>query len=352
MNLLTLRQGARYAFSSLQRRLFGGRRFRGSAKQICLQVIEACYNGEYFRNSLGNYAEFWTRDFGISCRSLLALGYRREVISTLRYALGHFSSDTITTAITPRGASFSFPATYSPDSVALLFNALAETKVPSLVSRHRNFLEAEAKKFAQMVLDGKDRIRTAHFSGMRDYVIRSESCYDASMVYVMQHACKKLNISFPRFDAKQCVMRYWNGRYFNASIKDTTLTADANLFALQLPLSRHIRQSVVQCMEKNLTGALPLPYTASDSEPMQWMEFLVPNWERRMIWTHIGFLYLSVLHKELPERAKKYAKTYARLVEDQGTVFELYTPKHQPYRSLLYYADEGMLWCANLAALL
>ncbi|MDP6294221.1 MAG: hypothetical protein QGG83_05670, partial [Candidatus Woesearchaeota archaeon] len=75
-------QGLRYGCSSLKRKMFGNRRFSGSANRICEQIVDACWNGRYFENSLGNYREFWMRDFGMATEALLRMGKKTQVRAT------------------------------------------------------------------------------------------------------------------------------------------------------------------------------------------------------------------------------------------------------------------------------
>ena len=90
-----LTQGSRIFLTSLKNRFFR-KKYKGTAEQICRQIVKDCYNGRYFQTSTQNFRQFWTRDFGWCTASLLKLGYQKEVAQTIRYALNRFKKYTNT----------------------------------------------------------------------------------------------------------------------------------------------------------------------------------------------------------------------------------------------------------------
>ena len=83
----------------------GINRYKGNDESICAQIIRDCYNRDknYFMVSNGHFCEFYARDFGWCTQALLSLGYRREVLNTLDYALSRCKSyGRIEQAISPR----------------------------------------------------------------------------------------------------------------------------------------------------------------------------------------------------------------------------------------------------------
>lgn len=364
--MLTLRhvaEGVRYGAHSLKRKLFGPRRYAGAAKDICASIVEACWNGRYFRNSAGHYGEFWCRDFGFTVDSLLKLGYRKQVLQTLDYALGRFAAHgRIETTISQSGSPFSFPDIYAPDSLAFLIHALRAAKATELVREHRAFLEHELRRFVREAMDTRTGLirRRTHLSGMRDYAIRDSSCYDNVMAAFLSAEADWLRLQNPlrRFRlAKNVVKRFWNGSYFLDDLSGAThVTGDANLFPFWTGVvgSRKMLGSVMRALDHaGLTEPFPLRYAPSNvKERMIPIAFLVPHWENDAVWTHIGLLYLHVIKEAAPAAYERHLRSYVRVLERDKTLFELYTPCGRPYASWWYMADEAMLWAANLQVLL
>ena len=345
-------QGIRYAFSSLRRSITGSQRFSGSAKSICEQIVKTCWNGRYFQNSLGNYREFWTRDFGFSVEALLKLGYRKEVLLTLSYALERFAKHgRIETTITPRGRPVSFPALPSPDSVALLLHSLKQAKATALVKQYRYFLEQELKRMSTLVSRGLVR-EDVQLSGMRDYAVRHSSCYDNAMMLFMANLARSLKLKHaPPMNKQRFLKTFWNGEYFKDDVQRNHFTADANILPFWTEVvtdKKHFEK--VKPQLSVLGCPFPMKYTASDShKKMRFPELFVPNWEHDTIWSNLGMLTIDTIAKF--DKPREVAKVYAKTVERDGTLYELFTPDGaKPYRSWAYFADEGMLWAAILAA--
>jgi len=168
-------QGLKYFAESIKQKINGPTRYKGNAQEICKQIVQKCWNGKYFQASTHHYKEFWARDFGYSAESLVKMGYKQEAIQTIKYALDKYNNG-IKTTIT--FAPYSFPNTYSPDSVALMFEAITKTKFD--IEPYRERLQKETDTFANIVVED-GRVRKAHFAGMRDHAHRNSSCYDHCM---------------------------------------------------------------------------------------------------------------------------------------------------------------------------
>ncbi len=358
-----VREGLRYFSYGAKRKLLGAHRFSGSARSICDQIINRCWNGTYFRNSAGHYREFWCRDFGFTVDALLRLGQRERVLKTLAYALETFSAHgRIETTISPSGVPFSFPDVYSPDSVAYLFHALRAAKAQKLVAQYKQFLQNEVKRFVAEAIDAQTGLikRKTLFSGMRDYAVRDSSCYDNVMAAFLSNELDALKLDNPlkKLNIAQKIKEtFWNGRYFRDDQSGAThVTSDANLlpFWTGVITDKSMLASVIGELERaGLASPFPLRYVhAQAKEKMIWLSALVPQWEHDTVWSHIGLLYLQVLKTASPARYKKHLAAYKRIVQRDKTLFELFTPQGKPYKSVWYMADEAMLWAANLRVLL
>ncbi len=361
MNSVLLTQGLKYFQRSWKRRLFGNKKFSGTAENICRNIIQNCWNGFYFRNSLGNYNEFWSRDFGISAEALLKSGYEKEIYSTLNYVLDIFSKHNgIYCAINQNKKPFNFPQVYSPDSVAWIFHTLKVLKNKNLVEKYRDFLEFESERFFNTAIDEETGLikREKHFSGMRDYVIRDSSCYDNCMAYAMSENARALHLEnpFKAYNFKKTIKeKFWTGEYFRDDLSgNKRITADANIFPFITGAINNtgiLKKTIENLHTRGFFEPIPMKY-ADDGmkEKMIKTEILVRGWETKTNWSNIGLLAIPLIAKTNKELADLARQKYIELIEKYKTLFEVYEGT-KPYSSLFYYADEGMLWCANWLAM-
>jgi hypothetical protein len=358
-----LAAGLRYGASALRRRLLGWRRFPGPALDACIGIIRACWNGRYLANSVGGYREFWARDFGISIDALLRLGFGAEALATLEYALQRYrQAGTVTTTIAPSGVCFSFPDAPSPDSLALLLYSLRQAKARDLVAAHKPFLEREAGRLVARIVDPATGLvrRGVRCSGMRDYAVRESSCYDNAMLALLQRELRLLKLANPlkAFNYPRLLRKaFWTGTHFACDLRSRHVTADANIMPFWTGLSTEkgmLRRAMAAIDKAGLARTLPLSYIGKDErERMLKLEFLVPAWERDACWSNIGLLALPLLRRTNQDAFRTARDRYREVVERHGTLFECYEPRALgPYRSWAYLAADGMLWSANLAALL
>jgi len=362
MKSVYISEGIRYFIRSVKRKLYGPKRYPGTVRYICKAIIDDCWNGKYFRNSAGHYAEFWARDFGWCVEALLKLGYRNKVLKTLDYALGRYSRHgMITSTISPSGKCFNFPDHYSPDSVVYMFRSLRLAKAGQLVKKYRVFLQREADRFYKEVINPKTGMvrRKKKFSGMRDYAIRDSSCYDNVFAAVLSDELTKLKFKNPlrKHRIKNKIKKhFWTGRFFlDDSSGRLHITGDANLFPFYFRLfDKSMMKKAFNAIQKaHLDSPFPLKYMSGRAqEKMIIYNIFVPNWEKDCIWTHMGLLYVRLLKQVNKKLYEKHITSYAVMVEKHRTYYELFFPNKKPYRSLFYHSDEAMLWAANLLALL
>ena len=79
--------GINVAVRSFFRRFFGWKRYAGDAPQICRQVVDDCWTGEFFAGSDGHFKQFWTRDLAMCTPALCRLGLRDKVVQSLAWGL-------------------------------------------------------------------------------------------------------------------------------------------------------------------------------------------------------------------------------------------------------------------------
>ena len=355
--------GLRIVGRAARVRLRGFHQYEGSAKQICSRIVDECWNGRYFQTSTGHFSEFWTRDFGWCVDALLALGYRKEVLQTLAYALERFSAaNKVTTTITPDGRLVDF-ARFAPDSLPFLIHSLRAARAKKLVDEHHDFLVQEAQRYKNIVLVPKTcLVRPVRFSSMRDGIYRKSSAYDTAMAGMLSAELSRLGIAntLPEVDAfrKLLVTKYWTGSYFLDDLSGAQHVAgDAQVFPFWTGVVRDkgmMRKAFAAVRRAGLDNPFPLKYVAQPRNSDQFEQRLfAPNYEGNTIWAHMGLLYVQLLKDIAPKYAKRHIQSYAAQVEKYKTFLELYQPDGRtPYSSMFYAADEGMLWAANLQVLL
>ncbi|MFH1590730.1 MAG: hypothetical protein ABIC95_02270 [archaeon] len=358
---VVLLDGVRYMLHRFKVGLVGYQRYQGNAEEILRQIIEACYDRKkrYFRTSTGHYNEFWTRDFGICAPHLINLGYRDEVRDTLRYALSIFREyDHVSTTINPWGTPFDFPA-YAPDSLAHLMRSLALVDDEKLIAQHRGFLEKKAKEYCKKVIDKKTGLvkKNIHFSSMKDYAIRSSSCYNNCMTAMLSHSLSVLRIPNPfiKHDYTRLIRKhFWKKDHFIDDLSgNKSLTGDAQVFPFYCEVffeKRMLDSCVVSMRKRRLDKPFPLRYFHKriKEHDMLSIDWLVGGWEHDNVWPMLAMPFFAVLdafcHPDLGGHIEKYKK----LVEKHGTLLEVFTQDGKPLRTPLYCADEGMLWSAVL----
>jgi hypothetical protein len=314
--------------------------------------------------SRGHFCEFYTRDFGWCVDSLIKLGYKKEVIKTLSYALSRFSKyNNVATSIAPSGIPFDFPY-YAPDSLAFLIRSLSHARAASLIKKHKGFLNKEIMKYYHNVIEKGTGLvrRDKYFSSMKDHALRKSSCYDNLMTAVLAKELKKIKIlknPFKKYNFKKIIKdNFWNGCYFVEDLSGSkAVTGDSNIFPFWLGVFESksmLKKALSAIKSAKLDKPFPLKYSKSESDEIQKfipLEFFAKNYERNTVWMHMGPLYVSLVKKVDKLAFKEYFLQYKSLIETHKNYLELFAPDGTPYRTPFYYADDSMLWAANFLAL-
>jgi hypothetical protein len=364
-----VRQGLRLVAVAVQRRLVGHRRYAGTAREICEQVVRACFDprARFFRASRASYAEFWARDFGRCAPALLGLGFEREVGDTYSYALdryaraGHFAL-----VITRQERLFDFPA-YAPDGLAFFLHGLAELADGAIVRRHRGLLEKEIDRFVALVIDPSTGLvrRRTHFSEAQDYAIRDSSCYSNCLLYVLRQSLHRLGLPNPleRYDYPALVVRrFWDRDHFLDDQGGSPRPAgDAQVLPFWSGLvgrdtSARVRlDAALRWMDaQGLNHPLPCRYGVSKTagprmHPLHWIN----PWQRDTVWTCLGLHLLEVLRDFAHPRFPLELERYRALVERLGCFPEILDAGNAKlYHGPLIMSEDSMLWAASLWSLL
>ncbi len=364
-NGLLLIEGVRTICVAWQRKRTGPKRYDGSAREICEQIVRACFHPgkQFFMTSVHSYPEFYARDFGRCVPALLAAGLEREVGDTYRYAFRQYlRGGRFSLIITPGDRLLDFPH-YAPDGFALFLWGLCHLSDRTLVDRHRGFLEREISRFFQKVIEpGTGAVRRGvHFSEAQDFSVRSSSCYSNVMCYLLQQSLDALGLPNPlsAFDYQGLLLReYWNGDcFFDDANRGGYVTADAAILPFwsglmgEDALARQRFAAVLARIDaEGLNEPLPSRYGRADQpgRKMLWLDRFNP-WQRDAVWTCLGIHLLETLRRFQPPRYALELRRYREMIERLGCFPELLDGRTgELFQSRCYMADDSMLWAASL----
>ena len=337
---------------------YGFHRYTGDAQAICEQIVHDCWNGEFFQTSTGHFSEFWTRDFGMCVEALIKLGWKKEVNTTLEYAMTRFAAaEKITTNIPKGGKPADFP-NFAADSLPFFIHSLRLAGAKGLVREYRAFLEKEIARYASLVFDPSTSLVRSDrsFSSMKDLAKRKSSTYDNSMLVMLSKDLTALRLSnpFAKYDiAKAMQTQLWNGRFFEEDMRKTGIvTGDANTFPFWCGAfsDKNMAQSCIKQIRKHgLDQPFPLKYTVESRRisRMILIEPLTFGYERDAVWMHLGLCYMDVAQRYDKRLFQEYVDKLAVIIEKHKTFLEVFGPDGQPFRTPFYVSDEGMLWAAK-----
>ncbi len=333
---------------------YGIKRYPGTAEEICTQITKDCWNATFFQTSCGHFSLFYMRDFGMCVEALIKQGYKKEVEKTLQFALTVYSRENkCTTTISKSGKGFDV-FSYAPDTLAFLLYSLRIAHADELVEIYKPFLEKEIAYFTQTVVDDSGIVKKGNFSSLKDNAKRSQTCYDSCCIAVVAREATllKLNNTLNKDYEKILKEKFWTGTYFKESLDTNYPSGDANVFPYWFKLftdKKMIQTSIKAMQQENLDKPFPLKYT--NHVPQNFflpLKFVAQNYEGNTIWLHLGLCYIDVVEKINKTLAKQYKDKYKKVIEKHKTFFEVFNPDATPYKTLFYYADEGMLWASKL----
>ncbi|MDP7323547.1 MAG: hypothetical protein QF632_02175 [Candidatus Woesearchaeota archaeon] len=340
----------------------GFTQYQGSPEEICKQVVDDSFNKEkqYYQVSAGHFVEFYSRDFGWCTESLLELGEKDKVRSTLDYALSTFQKhNKITTTINPKGIPFDF-SKFAVDSLAYIIHSLTLLNDKSLINQYKEFLNTQIASYFKRVVDPTTGlVKKVPFSSMKDHSQRKSSCYDNCMIARLQTQLQKLNLNnpFKPYNYKKIILdNFWNDSFFLDDLSGQThIAGDANLFPFynKVITNKNIMKKAFNAIhEEKLDQPFPLKYSSNYvNQDFIFAQKLVPEYETTTIWMHMGPLYVKLLKSLDKERYLRHKQTYWNLVEKHKNFLEVYNPAGKPYQTWCYSTDESMSWAANLLTL-
>jgi hypothetical protein len=331
-------------------------RFEGNAEQICEQIVDRCWTGDFYTTSLGHFDFFFVRDFGTVAESLVKTGRKKHVLHTLKWALMHYrKAATITTCIDPHGNCFNAPM-HAVDSLPWLLHSLVVSGY-DLNKSERKFIEHELRKYTKKYLDTTGHVRPIKFAEMRDAVVYDRSAYAVTLVGRMAWCVEQLGLgSFP-YDLQkyqeELITRYWNGQYFNADRATDAFSAECALFPFFLGVIEDDALATATfdyITDNDYDQPFPMIYTKQpDAFKYHWWMTgpFMPQYEAYTLWSWHGMFYLHSLrrfkHPEFEAQRERFANG---MIEQHGTFPEMLNKDGSWYYAPIYRGDPGMVWAA------
>jgi hypothetical protein len=348
-----------------RRAVRGPRRHVGDARAIARACVESCWDRDHFVASGGHFRQFWTRDTAFSAEPLVRTGFGQQLRETLAWALTAWerAGGRVTTTIFPGGRPRDV-YTLGVDSLPLLLFALRAADADDLVRRHRGWLEPEARRYADEVLDPATGLVRAdrRFSSHRDTVVTSSNAYANTMVALLDQVLRETEwfaSPIPPGATERLLANFWrDGRMVDVAGADE-VTGDAAVFPFWLgvlPDALGLASALESARAAGLATPLPLRYAARHDrtveDPVQ--RLFVPDYQGTAIWSSLGAMYLQLIERVDPVAVTVPLSIYADLIERDGTVWEVLNDDLRPYvgRWGIFRSDEAMLWSAILLDLL
>ena len=348
----------RAEYRQIVNRYFGTiERFDGDATQICTQIVDKLWEGDFYRTSLGHFDFFWMRDFGTVCQSLVSVGHTDRVHQTLTWAIGHYRrAGAVTLCIDKAGNTFNAPAKKSVDALPWLLHSIVVSGY-SLSLSERAFLDRQLEKYCKTFLDPvSGDLRRLRYAEMRDAVYYDRSAYAVTLVAKLAQCARELGLQTFPFSVQHyqddLLQNYWTGRYFQADRSTTAYSSECALMPFFLGIiddDEKVGRTFEYIQSAGLNKLYPLQY-CQKSDLFHYRlgmgRFFMPNYTGTTIWSWHGAFYLHLLKRNGHPEYEKQRAHFAAMIERHGTFPELINPDGSWYKAPLYKADPGMVWAA------
>ena len=385
--------GLHVAGVRLRRAVFGHHRFAGSAEEVLRAGLEACWSGRYLTASPGTYQQFWTRDTGFAAPALVRLGgsWPERLLSSLAWAIGVWRDHRshLTTTINPL---FRWPVDifdYGVDSLPLLLASLhsltrstdtaVANRARALAREHADWIADEVAWFVDQVVDPSTGLVRADrtFSAHRDTFKNGSTAYANSMVALLARtvaetgwgpdllsrhflAASGSGAAGGPADWGALLRRYfWTGDRFRDRLGTDVTSGEANVwpFFAGLIEDRSMLTTALETLRREgYATPYPLKFEVEHRTTNELLLFRLwsPDYQTTTSWTSLGSIYLSLLREVDPVGAAAGLDRMRRLIERDGTFWEVLDSRGRPWRSAsrLSVSDTSMLWGAILLATL
>jgi hypothetical protein len=306
---------------------------------------------------------FWTRDLSFSVPSLLRLGHRERVRSSLSYALDVWTArrSHITTTI----HYFDRPGDvfeYGVDSLPLFMAALRAADATDLVDGHRAWLQTEIDHFYSMVVDpATGLVRSDRkFSAHRDTVVNRSNAFGNTMVALLAKTIEETGWFESPFErhfegdyGRLLLEHFWVDDHFRDALGDETVSGEANIWPFYSGVIGDpvvIASSLAYLDRNGFCDPYPLRYeTCRRPEREIWLtRHVLPDYQGSTVWTSLGAMYIQVLRTVDAPLARAETARYVDWIERDGTFWEVMNSLGQNWVSprWIMIGEESMLWSA------
>ena len=386
-----LGMGLHVTAARVRRAVFGHVRHEGSAEEILQAGLERCWSGEYLTASPGHYRQPWTRDQGFAARALVRLGgpWPERLLSSLAWAMDVWArrGAHVSTTINPLLRAPVDIFDYGIDSLPLLLSSLRALErgggVPgagaaALAHEHRDWLAAEVRHFVEVAVDAETGLVRSdrNFSAHRDTFKNGSTAYANVMVGLLGRIVAEtgwgpdlLSRHFVGVDGAEpngraestpdwgALLRrhFWTGDQFRDRLGTDETSGEANVwpFFSGLIEDREMQVAALATLRREGYDApYPLRFQASHGSDNLLLLYRLwsADYQTTTSWTSLGSIYLSLLAEVDPPAAAIELDRMRRLIERDGTFWEVLDARGRPWRSRSGFSvsDVSMLWSAIL----
>lgn len=407
-----LGMGLHVAGARMRRAAIGHVRHEGTAEEILRAGLERCWSGEYLTASPGHYRQFWTRDQGFAAPALVRLGspWPERLLSSLAWAMDVWTRrrSHVTTTINPLLRAPVDIFDYGIDSLPLLLTSVRALErgggasgagAAALAHEHREWLATEVEHFVQVAVDPLTGLVRSdrHFSAHRDTFRNGSTAYANAMVAVLARTVAEtgwgpdlLSRHFradagagteadagdgsaegsgagpdagdgatakaPAIDWGVLLRRhFWTGDRFRDRLGTDETSGEATLWPFFAGLidDREMLAAALATLQRDgYTAPYPLRFQARHGSENLMLLYRLwsADYQTTTSWTSLGSIYLSLLAEADPEAAAIELDRTRRLIERDGTFWEVLDGTGRPWRSRsgLSVSDVSMLWGAIL----
>lgn len=388
--------GLHVAAARVRRAVFGHERHEGTAEEILRAGLERCWSGEYLTASPGHYRQFWTRDQGFAAAALVRLGgpWPERLLSSLAWAMDTWQrrGSHVTTTINPLFRAPVDIFDYGIDSLPLLLSSLRALErsggtvaegAAALAHEHRSWIAAEIEHFVEHAVDPETGlVRSGRdFSAHRDTFKNGSTAYANAMVGLLGRTVVEtgwgpdlLGRHFrtgagagvgaragagagPDAPDWGSLLRrhFWTGDRFRDRLGVDATSGEANLwpFFTGLIEDREMLAAALSTLQRDgFTAPYPLRFQAAPGSDGMLLLYRLwsADYQTTASWTSLGSIYLSLLSEVDPSAAAAELDRMRRLIERDGTFWEVLDGLGRPWRSRsgVSVSDVSMLWGAIL----
>jgi hypothetical protein len=337
-------------------------RHEGSAVEICQQVVEACWTGQFFCAAQSQPNLFSLRDLAFSLQGLLDLGHRERLEANLEWALEHYARAQRIMPLIIAPNHTREPYGYSSDTLPFLLYSLKELGFTDLPRSQRQVIEQEISLYRDLLIDPStmDLRHQQMFDTFKSSLNFPGSCYSHCMVAWCAQLLEGSGWPNPLSDMNlRATLNewFWTGEYFRNDfhLNSPLCSADANFWPFWCDLVDDREARLSLCIEAihnhGLDEPFPLKYHKKrhPSLELEPMHSALPNYQGNSIWTLLTAPWIELVHCKNRKRAGRYRDQYVEWIEREGSWIEVFDESgHGALEGLNRNSSRwGMIWAAT-----